>query len=269
MKHECSACVTPRIYGFLKDLAAFNRTFWRAHDVFPSKYHASPCIYGFLKDLFESNRVSLELQIHRVVGVVFTLTCPSGGEHVEGTVNGDQRAGGAMDRGNRAAAARVRGSSFMRTIQMCAAAAVVCLAGVSLAGEKWDSKDPSQSSSAEIDKLLHDSPWAQKAKVQLGQTMGGNGQGPNSGGGNYPNGGGGGIRAAEAAADTACRGSAFRSRVAAAWVTRGAGVEAGAAAIAVRRHLMSTPPCAGRVRCRCAWPMRNRIRRRSRRRRLR
>ena len=190
LKHDRSRA-SPRIYGFLKDLAVFNRTFWRAHDVFPSKHHASPCIYGFLKDLFESTRVSLELQIHIVVGVVFTLSCPSRGEHVEGRVNEVRRPGGAMDRGNRAAAAHVRGNSFMRTIQICAAAAVLSLAGVSLAGEKWDSKDPSQWSSTEIDKLLHDSPWAQKAKVQLGQTMGGNGQGPNSGGGNYPNGGGG------------------------------------------------------------------------------
>ncbi|MGD0580078.1 MAG: hypothetical protein ABSC08_14245 [Bryobacteraceae bacterium] len=79
----------------------------------------------------------------------------------------------------------------MRSIQLCAAAAVLSLAGVSLAGEKWDSKDPSQWSSVEIDKLLHNSPWAQPAKVQLGQTMGGYGQGPNSGGGGYPGGGGG------------------------------------------------------------------------------
>ena len=175
---------------------------------------------------------------------------------------------GAMDRGNRAAAARVRGSSFMRTIQMCAAAAVVCLAGVSLAGEKWDSKDPSQWSSTEIDKLLHDSPWAQKAKVQLGQTMGGNGQGPNSGGGNYPNGGGG-YPGGGGRGGYGVPGIGFPFPGGGGMGYPGAGVEAGAAAIAVRRHLMSTPPCAGRVRCRCAWPMRNRIRRRSRRRRLR
>ena len=93
LKHDRSRA-TPRMYGLLKDLAVFNRTFWRARHVFPSKYRASPCIYGFPKDLLESNRTSLELQIHGVVGVVFMLTCPSRGEHVEGRVNGDQRAGG-------------------------------------------------------------------------------------------------------------------------------------------------------------------------------
>jgi hypothetical protein len=78
----------------------------------------------------------------------------------------------------------------MRSIHVCAAAAVLFLAGVTLAGEKWDSKDPSQWSSVEIDKLLHNSPWAQPAKVQLG--MSSYGQGPNSGGGGgYPGGGGG------------------------------------------------------------------------------
>ncbi len=79
----------------------------------------------------------------------------------------------------------------MRSIILCAAAAALLLAGVSLAGDKWDSKDPSQWSSVEIDKLMHNSPWAQSAKVQLGQSMGSSGQGPNSGGG-YPGGGGGG-----------------------------------------------------------------------------
>ncbi|MGO9239497.1 MAG: hypothetical protein ACLQBJ_01710 [Bryobacteraceae bacterium] len=79
----------------------------------------------------------------------------------------------------------------MRSIILCAAAAALLLAGVSLAGDKWDSKDPSQWSSVEIDKLMHNSPWAQPAKVQLGQSMGSSGQGPNSGGG-YPGGGGGG-----------------------------------------------------------------------------
>jgi hypothetical protein len=82
----------------------------------------------------------------------------------------------------------------MRSIQLCAAAAVLLLAGVSLASEKWDSKDPSKWSSAEIDKLLHNSPWAQPAKVQLSPAQN---RGPNSGqGGNpddqsgYPGGGG-------------------------------------------------------------------------------
>ena len=84
----------------------------------------------------------------------------------------------------------------MRSIILCAAAAALLLAGVSLApvclaNDKWDSKDPSQWSSVEIDKLMHNSPWAQPAKVQLGQSMGSSGQGPNSGGG-YPGGGGGG-----------------------------------------------------------------------------
>jgi hypothetical protein len=78
LKHDRSHA-SPRICGFLKDLAAFNRTFWRAHYVFPSKYRTSPCIYGFLKDLLESKRVALVLPIHGVVELVFTLTWPSPG----------------------------------------------------------------------------------------------------------------------------------------------------------------------------------------------
>jgi hypothetical protein len=80
----------------------------------------------------------------------------------------------------------------MRCTLLCAAAAALTLAGVGLASDKdkWDSKDPSQWSSVEIDKLLNNSPWAQPAKVQLGQSMASAGQGPNSGGG-YPGGGGG------------------------------------------------------------------------------
>ena len=80
----------------------------------------------------------------------------------------------------------------MRFLQLCVAAAALSMAGASLAGEKWDSKDPSQWSSAEIDKLLNDSPWAQPAKVQLSQSPDSYSRGPNSGGGGSPGGGGGG-----------------------------------------------------------------------------
>jgi hypothetical protein len=47
-KYRASA----RIPRFLKDLAALNHAFWRAHRGFPNKHRTPPCIYGFLKDLF-------------------------------------------------------------------------------------------------------------------------------------------------------------------------------------------------------------------------
>jgi|GEM_PF-2416183 len=71
----------------------------------------------------------------------------------------------------------------MQLTKLLAATAVLGLAGVCLAGEKWDTKDPSAWSHDDIDKLMRDSPWARQGKV----TLGGNPGGMNRGGGQYPN----------------------------------------------------------------------------------
>jgi hypothetical protein len=77
----------------------------------------------------------------------------------------------------------------MRTL--CAAAAVFALAGVCLASDPWEKKDPSTWTSVEIDKLTHDSPWAQAAKVQMSNPNGGDSNAGGNSGGGYPGGGGG------------------------------------------------------------------------------
>ena len=72
----------------------------------------------------------------------------------------------------------------MQCTRLLAAVAVVGLAGLCQASDKWDSKDPSTWSQDEIHKLMHDSPWARMGKVTLESGMGG----MNRGGGQYPNG---------------------------------------------------------------------------------
>ena len=86
----------------------------------------------------------------------------------------------------------------MRNTYSVAALTAILSGGLCLAGDKWETKDPSAWSSQEIDKLTHDSPWAHTAKVALEPYRDSNGQnqggGYPGGGGGYPGGGGGGRR---------------------------------------------------------------------------
>jgi hypothetical protein len=90
----------------------------------------------------------------------------------------------------------------MQPTKLLAATAVLGLAVVCLAGEKWDAKDPATWSHDDVYKLMHDSPWARPAKFAMQGERGGGmgypggrgGQNPNDpndpNAGNYPGGGG-------------------------------------------------------------------------------
>jgi hypothetical protein len=75
----------------------------------------------------------------------------------------------------------------MQLTRLFAAMAVLGLAGVCPASDKWDAKDPASWSHDDVYKLMHDSGWAHAGKVSLEGNQSGMGSQGGRGGGQYPN----------------------------------------------------------------------------------